>query len=119
MDNRSRGAWGEELAAEYLRRQGYTILARNYRCRYGEVDIIASHNGFVAFVEVKLRKNSSYGAPREAVTYAKQKKLRTTALTWLGEHPGRLQPRFDVIEILAPQGEATKAPQINHIINAF
>ena len=119
MDNRSRGAWGEALAAEYLRRKGYAILDRNYRCRFGEVDIVASKDGFVAFVEVKLRKNSNYGTPAEAVTYSKQKKLRTTALTWLQEHHGRLQPRFDVIEILAPQGEATKAPQIHHITNAF
>ena len=119
MDSRSRGAWGEDRAAEFLRGRGYVILARNYRCRYGEVDIIASQGGYLAFVEVKLRKSSQYGTPGEAVTCAKQKKLRTTALTWLQEHPTRLQPRFDVIEILAPQGEATAAPRINHIINAF
>ena len=119
MDSRSRGAWGEDQAADYLRTRGYVVLARNYRCRYGEVDLIVSQGGYLAFVEVKLRRSSQYGTPGEAVTYAKQKKLRTTALTWLAEHPTRLQPRFDVIEILAPLGEATAAPQINHIINAF
>ena len=68
----NRGQLGEDLAASYLAAHGYTIVARNFRTRYGEIDIIACKDGFVAFVEVKLRKNARFGLPREAVTHAKQ-----------------------------------------------
>lgn len=114
------GTWGEDRAAEYLRAQGYEIVDRNFRCRYGEVDIVAKTGRYLVFAEVKLRKSADYGFAREAVTYSKQQKLRTTALCWLQAHPPtRLQPRFDVLEVYAPQGTATVRPTVNHLENAF
>lgn len=74
---------------------------------------------FLIFVEVKLRKNSRYGTPAEAVTRKKQQRLRNTALLYLQAHETSKQPRFDVVEIYAPQGVDTKPLPISHIENAF
>lgn len=113
------GKWGENQVAAYLRQRGYTILDMNYRCRMGELDLVASKGRFLAFVEVKLRRNGDVMAAREAVTCAKQQKLRAAALLYLQRHPTGLQPRFDVAEIYAPQGTGTKCPLINYLENAF
>lgn len=113
------GSWGEALAAEYLRKKHYKILAAGYRCRFGEIDLIAADRKSLAFVEVKLRKSPSFAAAREYVDTKKQKKLRTTASMYLAQNPTRLQPRFDVIEIYAPEGTATVRPEINHLEDAF
>ena len=115
------GAWGEAQAAEYLRRHGYEILAANYRTRVGEIDLIARKRRFLAFVEVKLRASDRFAEAREFVKAAKQDRIRSTALLWLEEHDEaeKLQPRFDVIEIYAPEGADTKKPRINHLENAF
>lgn len=116
---RTLGQWGEEQAAEWLRRRGWRIVGRNFRCRMGEVDIIAADGRYLAFVEVKLRKDGRYGAACEAVTLSKQRKLRTAAEYYLLCHPTRLQPRFDVAEVYAPQGVRTERPDIYYIENAF
>ena len=113
------GPWGEALAAEFLRRRGYHIVATNYRSRYGEIDIIARSDDYLVFAEVKLRKSAYFGAAREFVDARKQEKLRATASMWLEEHETSLQPRFDVIEIYAPDGMQTKCPQIRQIEDAF
>ncbi len=113
------GKWGEERVADRLRRQGWRIAARNFRCRLGEIDIIAENGIYLAFVEVKLRKNGQYGAACEAVTPSKQRKLRLTAQFYLMGHPTGLQPRFDVAEVYAPQGVRTEKPDIYYIENAF
>ena len=113
------GAWGEERAAAYLRRRGYRIEAARYRCRYGEIDLVASKVKFLAFVEVKLRSSDAVAKPRGYVDFRKQDKLRTTAQFYLSEHPTPLQPRFDVIEIYAPEGMQTRRPVINHMEDAF
>jgi len=113
------GAWGEELAAKFLRRKRYKILEQNYSCRFGEIDIIAETSEFLVFIEVKLRKNDSHGAAREFVTAGKQERLRTTAMLYLSQHPSEKQPRFDVVEVYAPDGVATKKPTINHLEDAF
>ena len=85
MDRRKlAGRSGEAEAAKYLRSQGYELLGMNYACRGGEIDIIAAGGGYVAFVEVKLRASDSFAAAREAVTPAKQRRIRLAALTWLG-----------------------------------
>lgn len=115
----TRGAWGEDYAAAYLRRHGYRILARNYSCRFGEIDIIASDRRYVVFVEVKLRASDRFVRAGAYVTPAKQARIRTAASLWLAEHDTPLQPRFDVIEIYAQNGTATKKPQINHMEDAF
>ncbi len=113
------GAWGEQLAAQYLRKKGYRLIACNYRCRYGEIDLIAENRKFVAFVEVKLRKSDRFAAAMEFVDRKKQDRLRTTAQLWLSLNPVEKQPRFDVIEIYAPQGLETRKPEIHHLEDAF
>ena len=113
------GQWGEEQVAERLRRDGWTIVARNFRCRMGELDLVAESKTFLAFVEVKLRKNDRFGSACEAVTPSKQRKLRAAAQYYLMSHPTRLQPRFDVAEVYAPQGVRTETPAIYYIENAF
>ena len=113
------GAWGENLAAEYLRKKHYRIVAAGYRSRFGEIDLIAQNRKFLVFVEVKLRKTDNFAMAREYVNAAKQNRIRTTAALYLSENPTELQPRFDVIEIYAPQGTETVRPVINHMEDAF
>lgn len=113
------GPWGEEQAVKLLRKKHYTIVACNYHSRFGEIDIIAQNRKYLAFVEVKLRKNSAYGEAREFVDRRKQTRIRQTAMIWLETHETDLQPRFDVIEIYAPDGMDTKNPQLMHLENAF
>lgn len=113
------GAWGEALAAQYLKKKRYRILASSYRCRFGEIDLIASNNRYLVFVEVKLRKSDKFAQGREFVDYYKQNRLRSTAEMYLSQFPTQLQPRFDVIEIYAPKGTATSKPIINHLEDAF
>ena len=113
------GAWGEALAGEYLRKKHYKILASGYRCRYGEIDLIASNRKYLIFVEVKLRKNGNFAPAREFVDAGKQKRLKITASLFLSSYETNLQPRFDVIEIYAPEGVNTLRPKINHLEDAF
>ena len=113
------GAWGEALAAEFLRKKRYKIIAAGYRCRFGEIDLIAQNKQYLVFVEVKLRKNADFAAAREYVNRAKQDRLRMTASMYLSQNPTKLQPRFDVVEIYAPDGAATEVPEITHMEDAF
>lgn len=117
--NNLTGAWGESLAAEYLRKKHYQVVAAGYRSRFGEIDLIVADRKFLVFVEVKLRKSADFAMALEYVNSAKQNRLRTTAAIYLSENPTQLQPRFDVIEIYAPQGTATAKPVINHLEDAF
>ena len=113
------GAWGEALAADYLRKKHYKIVASGYHSRFGEIDLIAQNRTFLVFVEVKLRKSARFALAREYVDLKKQEKLRLTASIYLSQNPTKLQPRFDVIEIYAPEGTATTAPEIYHLEDAF
>ena len=113
------GAWGEALAGRFLRKQGYRLVEANFTCRFGEIDLIAENREYLVFAEVKLRKDDSHGMAREFVTGAKQARLRTAAEPWLSLHPTEKQPRFDVVEIYAPLGAATKKPVIRHLEDAF
>lgn len=114
------GRWGEAKAAELLRKRGYTILAAGYRCRFGEIDLIATADKYLCFIEVKLRRDASFAPGRAAVDRRKQQKLRATAECYLAEHPETaLQPRFDVAELYAPQGMATREPEFHYWENAF
>lgn len=117
--NNLTGAWGEALAAEYLREKQYRILYSGYRSRFGEIDLIAEDGTFLVFAEVKLRKNANFAQAMEYVDGNKQERLRTTAAQYLSENPTRLQPRFDVIEIYAPEGTETVRPAVHHMENAF
>ena len=113
------GAWGEALAAEYLRRKHYKIIASGYHSRFGEIDLIACNRKFLIFVEVKLRKSARFAQAREFVDRNKQDRLRMTASIYLSENPTGLQPRFDIIEVYAPDGTATVNPEIYHLEDAF
>lgn len=113
------GAWGEAIAAEYLRKKRYTIVAAGYRCRFGEIDLIVSDRKYLVFVEVKLRKGSSFAKAMEYVDRNKQDRIRVTASMYLSQNPTNLQPRFDVIEIYAPEGTQTARPEIRHMEDAF
>lgn len=117
--NNLQGAWGEALAADYLRKKRFTIVASRYSSRFGEIDLIAQNKQYLVFVEVKLRKSANYAAAREYVDRRKQDKIRVTASIYLSQHPTALQPRFDVIEIYCPQGYETAHPEINHLEGAF
>lgn len=113
------GAWGEALAAAYLQKKHYRIVTTGYRCRYGEIDLIAENRKYLVFVEVKLRKSAGFARACEFVDYYKQNRLRTTAALYLSQNPTALQPRFDVIEIYAPDGTETVKPRIYHLEDAF
>lgn len=113
------GAWGEALAAQYLRKKHYRVVAAGYHCRFGEIDLIVKDKKYLVFVEVKLRKSGSFARAMEYVDGRKQDRIRITASVYLSENPTSLQPRFDVIEIYAPEGTATVHPQINHMEDAF
>lgn len=117
--NNLTGAWGEALAAEYMRKKRYEVLGAGFRCRYGEIDLIAANRKYLVFVEVKLRKSASFAEAYEFVDTYKQNRIRTTAAYYLSRYPTRLQPRFDVIEIYAPEGVDTEKPQIKHMEGAF
>ena len=119
QESRLLGRWGESLAAEELGRQGCEILAGGWRCRFGEIDLIVRDGRYLCFVEVKLRRSDAYGRAGEFVDRRKQEKLRTAAQLYLAEHPTRLQPRFDVVEIYAPQGLQTASPRLHDLENAF
>ena len=113
------GAWGESVAADYFLKKRYKIVAANYRCRYGEIDLIVSNRQYLVFVEVKLRKTDKFAQALEHVDTRKQSRLRTTAEMFLSQNETQLQPRFDVIEIYAPDGANTSQPIINHLEDAF
>lgn len=117
--NKISGAWGEALAAEYLRKKHYKLVAAGYHCRFGEIDLIVQNKQYLVFVEVKLRKTANFAAAREYVNHAKQDRIRVTASMYLSQNPTKLQPRFDVVEIYAPQGVATQNPEITHLEDAF
>lgn len=102
-----------------MQSKGYTHLASRYRTRYGEVDLIVTDPAYIVFVEVKLRKDDRFAAAMEFVDARKQQRLRTTAEIYLSQNPTELQPRFDVVEIYAPQGTATENPEIHHLEDAF
>ncbi len=113
------GPWGEALAAEYLRRKKYTVVAAGFRSRFGEIDLIAQTKHEIVFVEVKLRRSAVFAQAREFVDRRKQDKIRVTASIYLDRYPTQLQPRFDVVEIYCPQGRETQRPQIHHLEGAF
>ena len=110
------GANGEEVAAAFLASRGWSVVARNYRVREGEIDLIARRDDVLAFVEVKTRRSRKFGTPAEAVTYRKQTRIRTLPRRYLqdsGAHARIL--RFDVIEVEM----ARDVVRVNHIEAAF
>lgn len=111
-DNILLGNLGEDFAVKYLVKNGYTILERNYRCKFGEIDIIAKHGHTLIFVEVKTRRNTNFGYPVEAITKTKQKHIYNTARYYLLNSKVRYNDiRIDAIEVYVQR----KNIKINHI----
>jgi len=109
------GRFGERVAARYLDDQGIEVVERNWRCRFGEIDIVAHDRAAdeLIFVEVKTRSGTGYGHPAEAVTHAKLARLRRLAGLWLGAHEARARGiRIDVVAILLP---SAGRPQVEHL----
>jgi len=102
--SKQEGLQGEALVADYLRNNGFQLVAHGYYCRFGEIDLIAWEGNTLCFIEVKTRTNLEMGLPREYVTPTKQKKLRKTGLFYLSEKKLDCFCRFDVAEVYAEQG---------------
>ncbi len=116
MIGNKRGNDGENIACRFIEKKGYTVIERNYRSQYGEVDIIARYGDFIVFAEVKLRKKNSRVSGKEAVSASKQRKIISTSALYLQDNPTLLQPRFDVICVTdCENGEYIT----EHIENAF
>ena len=112
------GMLGERMADRYLRKRGYTILARQYENKWGELDLIATRDRSIIIVEVKTRRTDIAGLPAEAVDANKQARITQTALAYLRRHDLLEQPaRFDVIAILWPLNQ--RQPTVTHYMNAF
>ena len=112
------GAKGEKLAARFLKRKGYKIVQRNYRCKLGEIDIIAKQDKTLVFVEVKTRQTAEFGPPQYAVTAAKRRQISRVALSYIKyENLMEQSCRFDVIAVTFPR--ESRRPRIEHIENAF
>jgi putative endonuclease len=105
---RALGDEGEEAVARWYADAGYAVVDRNWRCREGELDVVAVRGATLVFCEVKTRRTTAFGVPAEAVTVTKQRRLRTLAMRWLDAHPdqGARTLRFDVASVLAPRDAA-------------
>ncbi len=111
------GSWGEDLAVQHLEEHGYEVLSRNWRCRDGELDVVARRGQVLCFVEVKTRSGLAFGEPAEGVTWQKQRNLRLLAGRWLtATRPtGWSEIRFDVVAVL----RTGEAPRVTHLEGAF
>lgn len=113
------GRAGEAFAAACLAKEGYTILARNYRCRYGEMDLVAAREGILAFVEVKTRRQGALVAAEEAVTPQKRRRLARTAACYLQQTQDTRQPRFDLFIVYTAGGARFLATRYEHLEGVF
>ena len=116
MNRAMTGVYGELYTGRYLRDNGYSIVTANYRCRFGEIDIIASDKNYIAFVEVKTRDVGFVVSGKEAVDYGKRKRILATSKVFLSKNSFDLQPRFDVAEVYMENGEVSS---FNYIKNAY
>lgn len=118
--NKMQGSCGEDAAADYLIKNNYKIIKRNYRNKTGEIDIIAKMGDELIFVEVKTRSNSLFGTPAQAVTYYKKQRMVNAARLYIAENPTDCNIRFDVIEVFGVYtGDIFELENINHIQQAF
>ncbi len=119
-DRASIGSFGEHAAKAYLIKEGYLIVETNFRCRQGEIDIVAKDDGCLVFAEVKTRKNCRHGTPGEAVGALKQKKIVIAAQEYMMQNKIDCTVRFDVIELLyCNRANGYQITALNHIKDAF
>lgn len=115
--NTAIGRYGEDLAATWLKKKGYTIIARNYRKPFGEVDIIARNREYLVFVEVKTRRSRQFGTPAESVNFRKQQQISRVASEYIACTDNlERQCSFDIISVFL---DDDRPPLIDHIVNAF
>lgn len=110
------GNLGEDFVAQYIADKGYIISARNYRTKYGEIDIIAENNEEILFIEVKTRSTGAKALPQEFVNYPKKRRIFVTADIYLKHNGSGLNPRFDVAEVFVLSNGGL---ELNYIENAF
>jgi putative endonuclease len=111
------GRHGEDLAARHLIGAGLSILARNWRCEVGEIDIVARDGNTLVIVEVKTRRSTAFGTPAEAITPRKAETLRSLALAWLQRHPEPAEGlRFDVVSIVVPHRGRTELSHLRGVL---
>ncbi len=119
MDRQSKGKLGEDAVCAELEKRGHRIIARNYRKRVGEIDIISQTDRYIVFTEVKTRKLRSMVSGLEAVNFTKQKKIVLTADAYLTENPTDLQPRYDIAEVTVTRGDVPEITGLTIIEDAF
>ena len=118
VKRRDTGILGEKLARDFLKKKGYKIHGTNYRCREGEIDIVAQKKDCLVFVEVRTKSSAGFGSPEESVTSAKKEKLIASALTYLSEHRDSPESwRIDFVAVELDQNG--KASRIELIENAI
>ncbi len=119
MNRKTLGEQGERWAKEYLERNGYLIRETNFRCREGEIDIVADHEGCLVFVEVRTRTGSAFGSPEESVTLAKQEKLVAVAMSYLQTHDDLPSEwRIDVVAIeVGTNGRVVRTELIQNAVS--
>lgn len=119
VNKKTVGSVGEKIAAQYLSKKGYKILEKNFKCKIGEIDLIALYKNQIVFVEVKTRTSVNFGLPSEAVDFHKQQKIVKIAQVYIASSNFKqYQPRFDVIEVYLNPEKLT-LEKVNHILNAF
>lgn len=116
MNSTEIGNIGENSVCDYLVEKGYTIIARNYRIKGGEIDIIAANSDYIAFVEVKTRNPNSISSGFDSVNARKQYLIIKTASDYCSKYPVDLQPRFDIAEVIIINGNVQS---IDYIKNAY
>lgn len=118
MKRRQTGALGEEIAVRRLERDGHTVIARNYRCREGEIDIITHKDDCLVFIEVRTKRSTLFGSPEESISETKKQHLRAVAQRYLESHPGQPESwRIDVVAIeLERNGDVKRLDIIENAI---
>jgi putative endonuclease len=112
------GQYGERVAARHLAEAGLEIVALSWRCREGEIDIVAADGPTIVFCEVKTRSSTAFGSPAEAVTRAKQRRMRELAVRYLAANPGQWRDiRFDVVSVLRVRGGAAQVEHLRGVLS--
>jgi len=119
MKKQETGKRGEQIACKALEKKGYRILEKNYRCRHGEIDLVARHRDYIVFIEVRSKTGNAFGSPAESVTAAKKKKLVATALDYLSSHrdvPENWRIDFVAVELDPSGGMPNRVEIIENVV---
>ena len=120
MEKSRIGKIGEDLVADYVRKKGMLVFKRNYRTKFGEIDVIAEDKEHIIFIEVKTRDENYMVSGAEAVDKAKQRRIRLSASVFMNKLPIKLEPRFDVAEVVISKGEGgVRKYNLKYIEDAF